>query len=548
MTSPQHTESGAGLGRHRALVDNALEDLDRRDVVERIWRNDHTVWKPDPREITNRLGWLTICDTMAGRVPELEAFAREVRDSGFQNVMLLGMGGSSLGPEVIRQTMGSSPGYPAVNTLDSTVPAWVQRTTGAVDPARTLFIVSSKSGGTTETLSFYAHFRKQVEARMELDRAGGNFVAITDAGTPLERLGREHGFRRVFLNAEDIGGRYSVLSYFGLVSASLAGLDIKELLGRARAMQEQCSQTSAGENPGAWLGAVIGALALSGRDKLTILTSSSIGSFGLWVEQLIAESTGKERRGIIPIASEPILDPGSYGDDRLFVYLRLAGDQVEDTDAAVERLRDTGQPVVRLDMDEPCDLGAEFYRWEYATAVAGSLVGIHPFDQPNVQGAKDMTDRVLEGYQASGRLSESADGTPIEDLLSDVHPGDYLAITPYLVQTPELDQALNNLRRRIMQKHRIATTLGYGPRYLHSTGQLHKGGPNKGIFLQITAGHSEELPIPGAPYSFGVLADAQALGDLEALQSSGRRAARCRLEQADQTAIEALGDRLTGAE
>ena len=547
MTSQQHTESGAGLGRHHALVDNALEDLDRKDVVARIWRRDHTVWKEDPREITNRLGWLTAYDTMAGRVKELEAFAREVRDSGFQNVVLLGMGGSSLGPEVIRQTMGSSPGYPAVTTLDSTVPAWVQRVTSAVDPARTLFIVSSKSGGTTETLSYYSHFRKQVEARTGLDRSVGHFVAITDAGTPLERLGQEQGFRKVFLNQEDLGGRYSVLSHFGLVSASLAGLDIKELLGKARAMQEQCSRTVAGENPGARLGAVMGALARAGRDKLTILTSPSIGSFGLWVEQLIAESTGKEGKGIIPVAGEPILDPDSYGDDRLFVYVRLAGDQGEDTDPAVERLRDAGQPVVRLDMEDAYDLGAEFYRWEFATAVAGSLVGIHPFDQPNVQGTKDMTDRMLEDYQASGQLSEDADGTPIEDLLSDVRPGDYFAITPYLLQTPELDQALAGLRRRVMRKHRIATTLGYGPRYLHSTGQLHKGGPNKGIFLQITAGHSEDLPIPGAPYSFGVLANAQALGDLEALRSSGRRAARCRLEQVDQAAIGALGDRMIGA-
>ena len=527
LLAREHAPSGISLGTLLQDVETSLADLQQRDVVGRLWRKDHTVWKPDPAEITNRLGWLTVIDLMCDQVPILQAFAQEVRDAGINRVVLLGMGGSSLGPEVLRQTFGSAPGYPELIVLDSTVPAWVQAVTDAIDPARTLFVVSSKSGTTIEPLSFYRHFRGLVKRAVGTEKAGQHFVAVTDPGTPLARLAQEEGFRRIFLNPPDIGGRYSVLSYFGLVPAVLTGIDIAALLDRADCMREGCAScVPPHDNPGAWLGAIMGTLALKGRDKLTLVTSPSIGSFGLWVEQLIAESTGKDGRGIIPVAGEPLTAPPSYGEDRLFVYLRLEGDDNAGTDAALERIKASGQPVVRLDLKGRYDLGAEFFRWEFATAVAGAMLGIHPFDQPNVQQAKALTERVLQERQSSGRLPEVEVASSLRDLLTLARPGDYLAIMAYLRQTPATDRALADLRRRVVERYGITTTLGYGPRFLHSTGQLHKGGPDTGLFLQVTANHEKDLPIPGEPYTFGALADAQALGDLQALQALGRRVIR----------------------
>ena len=522
-----HKHPGVVLGGYLPDVETGLADLQRQDVVGRIWRRDHTVWKPDPTEIANRLGWLTVSDIMCEQVPALEEFALEVRDAGFEHVVLLGMGGSSLGPEVIRQTFGSADGYPELIMLDSTVPAWLQDVTDAIDPTRTLFLVSSKSGSTTEPNAFYAHFRNLVGERMGNEPAGRNFVAITDPGSSLEKLAREQGFRRIFANPPDIGGRYSVLSYFGLVPAALIGVDISALLDRADSMREGCASCVAPhDNPGAWLGTIMGTLALQSRDKLTLVTSPSIGSFGLWVEQLIAESTGKEGKGIVPIAGEPLVESSSYGNDRLFVYVRLEDDGNAETDAAMERIGSSGQPVVRLDLRDKYDLGAEFFRWEFATAVAGAVLGIHPFDQPNVQAAKDMTERVLAEYQVSGKLPNAETEASFGGLMSDVRQGDYLAIMAYIRQTPEADRALEALRRKVVERYGIATTLGYGPRFLHSTGQLHKGGPNSGLFVQIVAGHEKDSPIPGEKYTFGTLADAQSLGDLKALQASERRIAR----------------------
>ena len=555
------TDPGLGLGGYLPAVETALAGLQEREVTGRIWRHDHSLWKPDPTEISNRMGWLTVTGLMSEQVPAIEAFAEDVREAGFRHVVLLGMGGSSLGPEVLSESLrggsqsqesrkdsGNAGGYPKLILLDSTVPAWVLAVTGAIDPARTLFIVSSKSGSTLEPNTFYAYFRGLVEGALGKERAGGNFVAITDPGTPLEALALEHGFRKVFLNPPDVGGRYSVLSYFGLVPAALIGVNIGELLDRANSMKEGCAaRVPAQENPGAWLGAVMGTLAgTEGRDKLSLMTSPSISTFGLWVEQIIAESTGKEGKGIVPVAGEPIVGPEHYGDDRLFVYLRLKGDQNAETDAAMERIASSGQPVVRLDMSDTYQLGAEFYRWEFAIAVAGHILGIHPFDQPNVQGAKDMTDRVLQEYQSSGSLPQMNGGIPPDSLLVEAGPGQYLAILAYLNQTPEMDKALTELRARLMKRYRIATTMGYGPRYLHSTGQLHKGGPNSGIFLQLTAGHERDVPIPGRPYSFGLLADSQALGDLQALAGSGRRALRVRLGRDQVGDIHRLAEKLAG--
>lgn len=522
-------------------VKAVLADLQQRDVVARIWRKDHTVWKPEPREITNRLGWLKVTDFMRQQVPALVSFADEIRGAGFRHVVLLGMGGASLGTEVLRRTLGTAEDSPRLIVLDSTVPDWVQSVTDAIDPAHTLFIVASKSGGTMETTSFYRYFRKLVETDRGEKAAGQSFIAITDEGTSLAKLAEEAGFRRVFVNPSDVGGRYSVLSYFGLVPAALMGIDIKRLLDGVDIMRSACgSDVPVRENVGAWLGAGMAALSLKGRDKLTLVTSPALASFGLWVEQLIAESLGKEGKGIVPVTGEPLTDGADYGDDRLFVCLRLKGDDNAAIDTAMERIASSGQPVLTLEMAECYDLGAEFFRWEFAVAVAGAVLGVHPFDQPDVQAAKDATGRVLQEYRDRGHFSEVKSEVSLAGLLSKVGKGDYLAVMVYLRQTPDTDRALAGLSRKVRQQYHIATTTAYGPRLLHSTGQLHKGGPNSGLFLQITAGYRQDIPVPGEFFTFGVLADAQALGDLQTLQSLGRRVIRVHLESNHGDSISAL--------
>ena len=505
---------------------------------------DHTVWRNDPREIADRLGWLDAGVFLRPHLPELASFVNEICAEGYRDVVLLGMGGSSLGPEVLRRSFLPSDGshanlgnHPRLTLLDSTVPGQVAAVTAAIDPEHTLFIVSSKSGGTIETLSFYRHFRDLTESALSAHPelveggAGANFAAITDSGTPLERLGHEAGFRRVFLNPADIGGRYSVLSWFGMLPAALAGIDVSRLLDSAAAMRDQCLGADAETNPGLRLGALLGAMTLAGRDKVTLITPPPIDSFGLWVEQMIAESLGKEGRGIVPVAGEPVLPPDCYGDDRLFVYLRTEDNslpqgeraRVRASDEAVERLEDAGHPVARLELADRYALGAEFFRWEYATAIAGSMLDVHPFDQPDVQGAKDNTDGLLDTFLSQGRLPDRAPSGSIAALLKQANPGDYLAIMSYFPSDPEADALLDELRSRIMERRRIATTAGYGPRYLHSTGQLHKGGPGSGLYLQLTLARYEELPIPGQQYGFDVLAAAQAIGDYQALTNLGRR-------------------------
>ena len=531
-------QSGASLGEYENDVTNALSGLVECDVIQRIWRRDHTVWQDDPTEITDRLGWLAVTDAMRDRLSELEAFSREIRDDGFKHIVLLGMGGSSLGPEVLKQTFGSAAGYPDLIVLDSTVPARIHAVTATVDPAHTLFLISSKSGGTIEPLSLEIYFRTLVEQAVGRDRANRSFVAITDPGTQLA-VRAEHGeFRHAFLNAPDIGGRYSVLSFFGLVPAALMGMDIATLIDRADHMRGECSSSEyAADNSGAWLGTVMGTMALQGRDKLTLITSPAIAGFGLWVEQLIAESTGKDGKGIIPVAGEALVDTAYYGSDRLFICLRLDEDNNTALDKFVERLRGVGQPVLTLELRDRYDLGAEFFRWEFATAVAGAILGINPFDQPNVKQAKEATDSVLREYEASGVLPQITTISSLNELLESAGDGSYLAIMAYLEQNPLADESIADLRRMLTERYYIPTTLGYGPRYLHSTGQLHKGGPGTGLFLQITAKHDNDIPIPGRPYSFGVLADAQAMGDLRALQSTGREVVGIRLEEASQMAI-----------
>jgi transaldolase/glucose-6-phosphate isomerase len=479
----------------RALEAAVAVRLDASDVAQlpkRIWARDPTVWKDDPGtpEIRDRLGWLTVGEAMAQQVKALTAFAGEVR-AEFSRVVLCGMGGSSLAPEVVWRTFGAAPGHPSLHVLDSTDPRAV-RQAGQGDLAKTVFIISSKSGTTQESDSFFRYFWDRTGGR------GSQFIAITDPGTPLEQLARERGFRRTFLNQTDIGGRYSALSFFGLVPAALLGVDVDTLLHRAHRMAEACAACVPPlENPAARLGALLGEAALAGRDKATFVLSPGIASFGLWAEQLIAESTGKEGKGILPVAGEPLGPSEVYGEDRVFVSMVLAGEADTGVEARLAELEQAGHPVVHLKLDDRLDLGQEFFRWEFATAVAGAVLRINPFDQPNVAESKANTKAVL------------AKGS-----------------TPSPAASAANDRQLAAIRLRLRDRLKVATTLGYGPRFLHSTGQLHKGGPPVGHFLQITERVVDELPIPGVPFGFGRLEAAQAEGDLIALRARGRPAIR----------------------
>jgi transaldolase / glucose-6-phosphate isomerase len=495
-----------------APVTERLERMDADRVIERIWRKDQTVWKDDPTEITNRLGWLTVVDLMHERAFELEAFAKQAAADGFETAVLLGMGGSSLAPEVFMRTFGAADGALELIVLDTTHPVTIERVAGQLDLPRTLFIVASKSGGTTETLSHLAHF-------WDATPNGNQFVAITDPGTSLETIARDRGFRTVFTNPDDIGGRYSALSYFGLVPAALIGAPLHEVLDSAEEMQTASERiVPAAQSPGATLGALMGEAARAGRDKITLALPEEIASFGTWVEQLIAESTGKEGHGIVPIVGEPLGPPDLYGQDRLFVAI---GEH-----EGIGPLETFGHPVARIAFEAREQIGGEFFRWEMATAVAGHVLGINAFDQPNVQEAKDATKEIL----ASGKV-EDPGFDELGPLLEEVGEGDYVAILAYLDRTSETEDAIERARLAIRDRSKVATTTGFGPRFLHSTGQLHKGGPNSGVFIQVVDRERQvDLPIPGQPYTFGTLIDAQALGDLRSLRNHGRRVARVTLD------------------
>ncbi len=506
----------------QSLVVAANARLAESRTVERMWACDHRLWKQDPTDIANRLGWLTIVEYMKDRAEDLLTFAASAKKRGIRDMVLLGMGGSSLGPEVLRATFGSSNGFPRLWVLDSTVPGWIQQVTQAIDPARSLFILASKSGGTIEVMSLFAHFWELVH-KTPGHQGGEQFIAITDPGTGLEKLAAEHGFWRIFTNPPDIGGRYSVLSYFGLVPAVLMGIDVVRLITRATAMAQACrTQSPLERNPGADLGATMASLAQAGRNKITLISSPQITTFGLWAEQLLAESTGKEGTGLIPVANEPIASPTAYGTDRLFVYLRLKGDQNRQLDRQIAGLARHGHPVLTLTLQDRYDLAGEFFRWEIATAVAGHLLGIHPFDQPNVQESKDNTARVLDTIQATGRLPKQTTATAAQaaaQLKQQCRPGAYVAILAYTTPSFRMEQAIRSLRRALVSHHHVTTTAGYGPRYLHSTGQLHKGGPKSGLFLQLVDQMIPDLGIPGKPFTFRTLAQAQAAGDIQALKA-----------------------------
>lgn len=555
MTKPlvgwQHRS--AHLGTYQATVGTALAEIAENRIIHRIWAHDHTVWKPEPTEITNRLGWLHTAEVMRKNLYRLEELVEAVRAEGYTHALLLGMGGSSLAAEVFRKTFGVKEGYLDLAVLDSTDPGAVLAHAEQLDLAHTLFIVSTKSGTTVETLSFFKFFYNRVADALRpgsgqtlgADRAGEHFVAVTDPGSKLADLAKCYGFRTTFLNDPDIGGRYSALSYFGLVPAALVGVDVSRLLDRALAMASECGpDVAVRDNPAAWLGAILGELAQAGRDKATFAISPAIASFGDWVEQLIAESTGKEGTGILPVVGEPMGPPDVYGDDRLFVYWRLGvplpnpppharEGECDTHDAAIQGLEDAGHPVVRLDLHDPYDLGGQFFLWEMATAVAGHRLGINPFDQPNVEAAKVLARQMVAEYREKGTLP-SGESAPLaakalNDFLAQAQPGAYIALQAYLQPTAETDAALLALRTHLRDQFWLATTVGYGPRFLHSTGQLHKGDVGHGLFIQLTAGDPRDAPIPdeaGSPESsitFGVLKAAQALGDGQALLDAGRR-------------------------
>ena len=532
------------LGAFQSAVDRALKTWSKNGNTARLWRSDATLWSG--ADEANWLGWLNIAPQIRDGADALCAFAQQVRDRGITDILLLGMGGSSLCPEVLAMTFGSQEGWPRLHVLDSTVPAQVKRFADAVNLETTLCIVASKSGTTTEPHAFCEFFWAKMRETVG-DTAGQHFIAITDPGSDLETLARERGFLSVFYGLPEIGGRFSALSNFGMVPAALIGIDVREFLERAVAMGKRC-KISDDQNPGLLLGVVLGELAKAGRDKVTLVTSPQLWDLGAWLEQLLAESTGKNGRGLIPVDLEEIATPDLYGEDRVFVYIRLKDDADAGQEAGIENLREAHFPIIQIDVAELLDLGAEFFRWEYATAVAGAVLNINPFDQPNVQESKDFTAELTQAYEKEGTLpaqtpffidedvliyadvaNSQALGTLnscIAGLLNQIRAGDYVALCAYVDMNEENITALQALRHRIRNVYRVATTLGFGPRFLHSTGQLHKGGPNNVVVVQLTSDDVTDVDIPGRAFTFGLLKQAQALGDASALSSRKRRAIR----------------------
>jgi len=543
------------LGRYESAVDASLSSLREKGIMSRIWAHDHRVWKPHPDEITNRLGWLHTAERMKPELNRIEEFVRQVLDDGYTHALLLGMGGSSLAPEVLRKTFGVKEGYLDLDILDSTDPAAVAFHTKWLNPEQTLFIVSTKSGTTQETLSFFNYFYNWVCDFVGKEKAGNHFIAITDPSSHLTEIAEGYRFRETFINDPAIGGRYSALSHFGLVPAALVGIDIARLLDSALAMSgncELCNSTAGGSNYGARLGATLGELANMGRDKVTFIISPRMESFGDWVEQLIAESTGKEGKGISPVVGETLSLPDYYGSDRVFVHISVKGD--ESNREKVKRLEDAGHPVVRIPVRDLYDIGGQFFLWEMATAVAGHILKINPFDQPDVEAAKILTRKAVGVYKETGTLPEYTpkikDGNievygdfstgqfdeSFRNFMNYSREGTYVAIQAYVQPAEEMDRAIKKLRMKIRDKYMTATTFGYGPRFLHSTGQLHKGDGGNGLFVQVTSETAEDIPIPDeageekSSITFGILKNAQALGDWQALTEAGRKVLRFHLK------------------
>jgi transaldolase/glucose-6-phosphate isomerase len=549
------------LGRYGEAVEARLRRWEAEDFGRRLWAKDHTLWAPEPvPELTDRMGWLELPDSLLdqGGLDALERFAHEARTDGIEKVFVLGMGGSSLAPEVFARIFGSTQ---ILRVLDSTHPDAVEAAGRGVDPAKTLFLVSSKSGGTIETLSFFRFFWKLCSDRLPAGRVGRQFVAITDPGTSLERLARERGFRAVFSAPEEVGGRYSAFTNFGLVPAALAGVDLRGLLERGRGMSRACGpEVPAAQNPGLILGATLGELALAGRDKVTFVTTPSLESFPDWIEQLVAESTGKHGKGIVPVVGERPGRMETYGNDRVFAALLLDDDRegAEALEARLAGFEATGHPVLRCRFTDRLDLGREIFRWELATAAAGAVLGINPFDQPDVQLAKELAGRAMKQGQQQGQPQGPAEpgesqGETVESLgasavavalgtwIEGIVPGEYIGLQAYL---PPGGEDLRVIQAALRDWTRLAVTAGYGPRFLHSTGQLHKGGPGRCRFLQLVSEPHGKVPVPETDYDFASLIRAQADGDRQALEQRGRKVLRLQLGHDPRQGLERLREAL----
>ena len=553
---PLNSQTHSLSPRLADAVSAALGYWDREDKTSRLWSGDASLWTG--ADESRWLGWLWMTDG-PGRNSHLEQLVREIRREEISHLLLLGMGGSSLFPEVLAATFGKQPGHPELHVLDSTDPAQILRFASRIDLLRTLFIVSSKSGGTLEPNILKQYFFERVQQALGESEVGRRFVAITDPGSKLQEMAEREGFRSIFMGEPAVGGRYSALSNFGKVPAALMGLDVAGLIHRARSMVQACKpQAPADRNPGVVLGVILGTLAKAGRDKLTLITSPEISGMGAWLEQLLAESTGKDGKGLVPVEGESVGPSGVYGEDRLFLHLRLDSSRNRKQEQAVSDLKRSGHPVVQISMTDRYDLGREVFRWEMATAVAGSLLEINPFDQPDVEASKTATKDLTRRYEREGsfpretaffsqgaislfadeenrRLLSKAVGADrtaasiLQAHLERLSPGDYFAILAYFEMSPLHQRLLQRLRLQVRERFGAATCLGFGPRFLHSTGQAYKGGPDSGVFLQVTREDPRDLPVPGRKYTFGAVKAAQARGDFQVLNQRGRRALRIHL-------------------
>jgi glucose-6-phosphate isomerase len=518
-------------GNYSELITKNLNDLKNERIVERIWQKDFTVWGDSSEEISNRLGWLDCIEVTKKSFNEINSFVKEIRNEGFTDALLMGMGGSSLAPEVFRKIFGVEKGYLDLHVLDSTHPEAISNYEKKLDPNKTLYFVSTKSGGTVETMSFMKYFFTSVSKKLGKENVSKHFIAITDPGSGLEEAAKKLKFRKIFLNDPDIGGRFSALSLFGIVPAALVGVDIQKLFEESFEMLNECKKTEISENSSAKLGSIIGSLAKEGIDKLTFILSPQLKYLGGWLEQLIAESTGKNGKGILPVDLEPLVEMSEYGKDRLFVYIKIAGDN--SLDEKFSEIKNAGIPLIEIELKDIYQLGAEFFRWEFATAVSGYILGVQPFDQPNVESAKVIARTMMKEYQQKGKLPElNTENTDniLSSFLSDLKSGKrYVTIQAYLKPDVKTWKHLQQLRLKILLKYKVATTLGYGPRFLHSTGQLHKGDSGNGYFIQFISDIQNDVPIPdeagndASSISFGTLIRSQALGDRQALIDNKRK-------------------------
>jgi transaldolase / glucose-6-phosphate isomerase len=555
----------------KAAVDASLDDWGKNNKVARLWQKDASLWSNTDE--SNWLGWLTITDEQLANLDILKRFSAEVKKAKFKHVLLLGMGGSSLCPEVLRMTFGKVAGFPELHVLDSTDPVQIKAIEQKLDLKKTLCIVSSKSGSTLEPNIFKQYFFERVKKAVGEKLVGSRFIAVTDPGSKMQQVAETDKFWKIFAGVPSIGGRYSALSNFGMVPAAAMGLDVGKFLKSTHEMVKACGANSAADaNPGVILGIILGVAANHGRDKITIITSPGIFDLGAWLEQLIAESTGKIGKGIIPVDREKLAKPETYGSDRVFAYLQLANKTNKAQDAAVAALEKAGHPVIRITLPNVYTLGQEFFRWEIATAVAGSIIGINAFNQPDVEASKIETKKLTSQYESTGSLpAESpfftskdarlfadekntaalSGGNTLADVLkshlSRIGVGDYFAVLGYIPMSAENEKALQAIRHSVRDLKRVATCLGFGPRFLHSTGQAYKGGPNRGVFLQITCDDASDLAVPGQKYTFGVVKAAQARGDFAVLAERGRRALRVHLGKNLKSGLNALAKAVTQA-